>query len=93
MTMTSAHCRMVDHLGGQRAKRENNPLDRHDREKHEGEPQNYITRLVGSEQRILPLTILEALYIEAQVPGTTMNDRNEYGRGQIVRISASRGVT
>ena len=93
MTMTSAHCRMVDHLGGQRAKRDNNPLYRHDRDKHNGEPLGYTTRILGCEQRLLPLTILEALYIEAQVPGTTINDRNEYGRGNLVRFTVSRGLT
>ena len=84
---------MSDHLAGQRAKRDNNPLFRHDRDRHDSEPQEYTTRILGSEQRLLPLTVLEALYIEAQVPGTTMNDRNEYGRGNIVRIRASRGIT
>ena len=89
MSMTSAHSRMKDHLVGQRAKRDSNPLHRHDRDKHNGEVQRYVTRIIGREQRILPLTILEALFIESQVPGTTINDRNEYGRGSIVRISAS----
>ena len=93
MTMTFVHYRMVDHLAGQKARRENNPLHRHDLNDHGGNPQTYKTRILGRERRILPLTILEALYIEGQAKGTSFNDRNEYGRGQIVRLTASRGLT
>ena len=93
MTMTSIHCRMVDHLTGQKARRENNPLHRHDLKDHGGSPQSFKTRILGRERRILPLTILEALYIEGQSKGTSFNDINEYGRGQIVRLTASRGLT
>ena len=92
MTMTSSHCRMVDHLIGQKAKRDSNPLYHHDRDFHQGEKQEYVTRVIAREQRLLPLTIMEALYIEQQVPGTSINDRNKYGRGNLVKISASRGV-
>ena len=52
MTMTSAYCRMVDHLVDQKAKRDSNPLYHHDRDKHEGEVQEYLTRIVGREQRL-----------------------------------------
>ena len=47
MTMTSVHCRMVDHLAGQKAKRECNPLHRHDLNDHGGNPQRYKTRILG----------------------------------------------
>ena len=93
MTMTSAHCRMTDHLKGQRQKRESNPLYRHDRDDHGGMEQEYSMRILTREQSVFPLTITEALYIEAQCPGTSINDRNEYGRGGLVRITASRGLT
>ena len=91
MTRTSAHCRMQGHLSGQRAKSKSNPLHRHDVEGHQGEPQEYTARILASEQKQLPLNILEALYIEKQVAGTTMNDKNEAGRGGIVRLRAVRG--
>ena len=60
-------------------------------EEHQGEPQLYTARILASEQKQLPLNILEALYIEKQIPGTTMNDKNEAGRGGIVRLRAVRG--
>ena len=92
MTATSAHCRMVAHLEGQLAKKEANPLFRHDRDHHGGQLQKYRMRILCREQRVLPLSIMEALYIESQSPGTTINEKNEYGRGKLFRIVASRGV-
>ena len=39
------------------------------------------------EQKILPLSVLENLYIEAQAQGTSLNER---GTGGLVRISAQK---
>ena len=61
---------MASHLKGQRAKSNSNPLYRHDRDHHHGEPQEYLTRILGRERSLLPLSILEGLYIEKQSPGT-----------------------
>ena len=91
--MSSVHSRMRDHLKGQRAKSNSNPLWRHDYEHHEGEPQKYKTRILSKEQRLLPLSVLEGLYIEAQRSGTSMNEKNERGRGGLVRLVATRGLT
>ena len=90
--LQSSHCRMASHLKGQLAKSESNPLYRHDRDHHDGQVQDYKMRILHRESKILPLSIMEALYIEAQSPGSTMNERNEYGRGSLVRMVASRGV-
>ena len=93
MTRTSVHCRMKDHLKGQRSKASSNPLHRHDVEHHQGDPQKYSMRILGREQRILPLSVLEGLYIESQIKGTSMNEKNERGRGGLVRLVATRGLT
>ena len=90
MTTTSIHNRMCRHLAGQRYKHRSNPLNRHDADHHEGVPQKYTSRILAREQKILPLKITEGLYIEAQVEGTSMNDKNEFGRGSLVRIQATR---
>ena len=90
MTMTSLHNRMVGHLKGQRYKNSSNPLFRHDRDRHNGTQQTYSTRLIAKEQKILPLAVLESLYIESQIPRTTLSDRNERERGGLVRIQATR---
>ena len=47
---------------------------------------------MNSEMNILPLTVLEALYIEKQREGTSMNEKNEYGRGALIRLTAERNV-
>ena len=93
MTRTSVHCRMNGHLKGQRSKLSSNPLWRHDDQVHEGVHQSYTTRILSKERNLLPLTIKEGLYIERQVPKTTLNDRNEFGRGSLIRLTAERSVT
>ena len=72
---------MQEHIKGQRYKNTGNPPFRHDKETHNEAPQSYTARLVAKEQKILPLAVLEGLYIESQVPGSSLNDRNERGRG------------
>ena len=93
MTLTSAYNRMLGHLQGQRSKSTKNPLYRHDLDKHQGEPHTYTTRVILKEKNLLPLCLAEGLYIEKQRIGTTLNDRNEHGRGSIVRLTASRDIT
>ena len=90
MTRALAHWRMLSHLQGQRSKSSNNPLYRHDCEKHNGDPQGYKTRILTSERNLLPLAVIEALFIEQQFPGTSFNDRMEGGRGSLVRLIATR---
>ena len=83
---------MLDHLKGQKSKKNSNPLLKHDTNKHDGEPQNYTTRIMNSQKNILPLTIMEALFIEKQIRGTSLNERNEYGHGALIRLTAERSV-
>ena len=90
MTMCSAHSRMKDHLKSQRAKASHSPMWRHDLEFHNGEHQIYKTRILTRERSVFPLSITEGLYIESQYPGSSINDRNERGRGSLVRIRAER---
>ena len=42
------------------------------------------------KRNLLPLCILEGLYIEKQLNWVTMNDKNENGRGGLVRLTATR---
>ena len=93
MTRTSVHQRMIGHLKGQKSKSTKNPLFRHDRDVHGGEPQTYTTRILQRERNLLPLCIIEGLFIEKQMAGTTLNDKNEFGRGSIVRLSAVRDIS
>ena len=90
MIRTSLHCRMQEHLQKQKSKSSSNPLWRHDRDKHGGEPQRYTTRVIRRERNLLPLSIMEALFIEKQATGSSLNDKNEYGRGKLIRIRATR---
>ena len=90
MTRTSAHWRMLNHLDGQKRRQTKNPLHRHDCDIHGGAAQTYKTRILSKERNLLPLCILEGLYIERQIEGTSFNDRNDAGRGDLVRLTAQR---
>ena len=81
---------MLGHLQGQRSKYTDNPLHRHDVDANEGEVQQYVTRILATERNLLPLAIIEGLYIEKQYPQSSINCRNEQGRGALVRLIASR---
>ena len=63
---------------------------RHDSEVQNGLEQKYATRVLTSEKNLLPLCIIEGLYIEKQDNTLSMNERNENGRGGIVRLTACR---
>ena len=87
MSVTSLHYRMLGHKKGQKYKQSSNPLHRHDREIHNSQPQDYSFRIISREQKILPLSVIESLYIEVQAHGTSLNER---GTGGLVRISAQK---
>ena len=90
MTRCSAHWRMKLHLQGQRQKSKSNPLHRHDVDVHNGVEQIYQTRILSTEKNLLPLCILEGLHIEKQNKLLSMNDKNEFGRGGVIRLTANR---
>ena len=47
---------------------------------------------MNTQMNVLPLTVLEALYIEKQRDGTEINEKNEFGRGALIRLTAERNV-
>ena len=90
MTRTSVHSRMLTHLSDRRAKKQSSPMYRHDRDVHDGHPQRYVTSIVSRERKIVRLNVSEAITIEKQPQHLLINERNEGGRGGIVRITATR---
>ena len=90
MTMCSTHSRMKGHLKSQKSKSKHSPMWRHDKESHGGRHQQYYARILTREKSVFPLSLTEGLYIEAQHSGTSLNERNERGRGSLVRITAAR---
>ena len=90
MTMSSVHARMKDYLKDQKSKLKKSPMFRHDSEAHQGVPQIYTTRILARERSCFPLALTEGLYIESQLYGTSLNERNEQGGGALVRIRAQR---
>ena len=92
MTSTSLHNRQLAHRRGHIRGSPSNPMIRHEVEHHQGVKQTYTSKFIGEERGLLPLSMREALMIEKQQSGTSMNDKLEMGRGTgIIRIQA--GVT
>ena len=48
---------------------------------------------MAKDTKVLSFSIVEALWIEKQIPETSLNGRNEFGRGSIIRISAERAIS
>ena len=81
MTATSLHNRMLSHLQDQRSKNSKSVMNLHDINCYEGVEQQYTMDIVTSERRLLLLCMREALLIEGQDPGLSINDKMEQGRG------------
>ena len=90
MTSTSIHNRMLSHLSDHRSKNNKSVMHRHNIESHDGVEQQYSMDVVTTERKLLLLCMREALLIEGQDPGLSINDRMEQGRGSIVRLTATR---
>ena len=90
MTATSLHNRMLSHLQDQRSKNSKSVMNLHDINCYEGVEQQYTMDIVTSERRLLLQCRREALLIEGQDPGLSINDKMEQGRGSIVRLAATR---
>ena len=92
MTAGSLHARHKDHCKGHKARPKKNCLVKHELYKHEGIPQEYSAKHIGREKGLLHLALKEAIMIECQIAGTSMNDRKEKGRStELIRIST--GIT
>ena len=90
MTTCSLHNRMKTHQSHQSSGNMKGPQARHDKECHQGEKQVYQTEIVAKERKLLTLYTNEALWIEGQDPQSSLNERQEGGRGGVVRIIATR---
>ena len=90
MTNVSVHNRIRTHRVGHEREDNKNTLRKHDLEKHNGIRQEYKVVIVQKERSLLHLVMREALMIEGQSDEFSMNDKNEQGRGGIVRLHAAR---
>ena len=84
---------MMDHRKGHRRKDSGNALFIHDKECHNGEIQEYYSVTAHREMLLLNLMMKEAILIEGQQSGTSMNGKQEKGRGKLIRIQAVRNDT
>ena len=93
-TTVSIHNRLITHREGHERGNSSNALVKHDIEKHNGEKQSYSAVVAQREIGLLNLVLREAILIEGQEEGCSMNDKMEFGRGATIRIQAAKsGVT
>ena len=81
MTSTSLHNMQKDHREAYNGKKANNPLHKHDLDKHGGSKKTYRVIYIIKERGILSLAMGEEIMVERKLFGTSMNDREEKGRG------------
>ena len=95
MSATSLHNRHKSHREGHQAGLKTNVMVKHDKDCHGGIVQDYTVKLVQTERSLLYLSIREALLIEGQIYGSSLNYRHENRRGTgMIRINPGRaGVT
>ena len=85
-TGTSLHARSLLHLKSIKAKDQSNALANHIRLVHGDIPTTFTMRLMSSHRTVLNIFKTEAVFIEKQVVGSSMNQKREGGRGGLVRI-------
>ena len=91
MTVTTVHNRLLKHAEGHQKKLKGNTLFKHDLEIYGGETQTYTAKVIGTEQKLLDLIMREAIMIEGMNDEVKMNNKNEMGRGSLIRMTAVRG--
>ena len=50
-------------------------MTKHDKDHHQGMKHSYTAKFLGEERGLLPLAMREALLIERQMSGKSMNDK------------------
>ena len=88
MTATSLHNRHKTHREDHESGKQSNVMVKHDIDSHEGIAQKYTAKLVQTERSLLHLALREAILIDGQTYGTSINDRHERGKGTgVIRIN------
>ena len=89
MTGTSLHARGKSHLTAVRLKTKSNALALHCINAHEGIMQQFLMKSCTSHRTVLSCYKTEAVYIERQMIGSSLNNRLEGGggRGGVIRLS------
>ena len=85
-TGTSMHARSILHLKSIKAKDQSNALANHIRLAHGDIQTTFTMSLMSSHRTVLNRFKTEAVYIEKQVVGSSLNQKREGGRGGLVRI-------
>ena len=84
MTGTSLHARSLSHLKDIRAKDQSNSLAKHIRLVHGDIPTTFTMRPMSSHRTVLSRYKTEAVYIEKQLVGSSLNNKTEGSRGGLV---------
>ena len=83
------HARGLSHLKDISSKKKSNALWNHILTVHGGVVQRFTMRVMSSHRTTLSRYKMEAVTIEHQFKGSSMNQKTEGGRGGLVRIDLS----
>ena len=86
MTGSSMHARAKAHVASMHAGDRNNALARHVQNAHAGIAQSFSMSMCTTHRTVLSRYKSEAIFIEKQLPCTSMNDRIEGGHGGLIRM-------
>ena len=86
MSGTSLHARAKSHLTAIKNKMQSNALALHCQKVHAGTEQTFIMKACTTHRTVLSRYKTEAVFIENQMSGTSLNNRLEGGRGGLVHL-------
>ena len=87
MTGSSLHSRAKAHAQSVRSGAVSNAIAKHTINTHNGVAQGFTMKPMAAHRTVLNRYKAEGIYIEKQIPFTSLNSKTEGGRGGLVRLN------
>ena len=87
MTGTSLHARAKAYAQSVRSQTQSNAIAKHTKLCHNGVAQGFTMKPMAAHRTVLSRYKAEGIYIEKQIPLTSLNQKTEGGRGGLVRLN------
>ena len=87
MTGSSLHSRAKSHSQSVRSGTLSNAMAKHTVNTHNGVDQGFTMKPMAAHRTVLNRYKAEGIYIEKQIPMTSLNSKSEGGRGGLVRLN------
>ena len=87
MTGTSLHARAKAHTQSVRSGTQSNAIAKHTKTCHNGVAQGFTMKPMAAHRTVLSRYKAEGIYIEKQIPLSSLNNKTEGGRGGLVHLN------